>query len=70
VWRKPNEEFIRDVIIEKWKGFSEFMWWSAFSWDFKSTPHIWEPETQAKKEAGKADLNIQNTARIMEDENN
>ena len=70
MWRKPNKEFIRDVITERWKGFSEFMWWSAFSWDFKSTPHIWQPETGAEKEAAKADLNIRNAARIVEDENN
>ena len=25
VWRKPDEEFIKDVIIERWKGFSEFI---------------------------------------------
>ena len=47
MWRKPGEEFIKDMITERWKGFSEFMWWSAFSWDFKSTPHIWQPETGA-----------------------
>jgi hypothetical protein len=40
VWRKPNEEFHRDVITERWKGFSEFMWWSAFSWDHRSQPYI------------------------------
>ena len=70
VQRKPDEEFIKDVIIERWKGFSEFIQWSAFSWDFKSPPHIQKPETIEEKKAAKVDLTARNTARIAQDEIN
>jgi hypothetical protein len=46
------------------------MWWSAFSWDHRSQPYIWEPETVVKKQAAKVDLEAQNAARIEENEIN
>jgi hypothetical protein len=45
VWRKPGEAFYPHVIVRRWKGFQEFMWWSAFLWDARSRGHIWDPET-------------------------
>jgi hypothetical protein len=46
------------------------MWWSAFLWDYRSQPYIWEPKTAAEKRAAKADLEARNTARIKEHEMN
>jgi hypothetical protein len=31
VWRASNEAYNPTVIRRRWKGFSEFMWWSCFS---------------------------------------
>ena len=67
VWRKPGEAFHPHVITRRWKGFSEFMWWSAFSWDMRSQGHIWEPETAAERIAATNDLTQRNAARIDRD---
>jgi hypothetical protein len=40
VWRKESERFHGDVITRRWKGFSEFMWWSCFTYDEKGPFHI------------------------------
>src|SRR5450432_4648176 len=56
VWRKPNEAFHLHIITRRWKGFSEFMWWSCFSYDKKGPYHIWELETKEEREACKKDL--------------
>jgi hypothetical protein len=51
VLRKKEETFHKHVIQRRWKGFSEFMWWSCFSYYEKGPYHIWEPETLAEKKA-------------------
>jgi DNA-binding transcriptional MerR regulator len=52
VWRTSNEAFQRSCIRERWKGFSEFMFWGCFTYDRKGPCHIWTPETaQEKKES-------------------
>jgi hypothetical protein len=60
VWRKANEVFHHYVIRQQWKGFSEFMFWGSFSYYEKGPCHIWKPETAAKKQASKADLEERN----------
>jgi len=40
VWRKKDETYYDHVIARRWKGFSEFMWWSAFTYDEKGPYHI------------------------------
>lgn len=55
VWRKPDQRVLKSVIRERWKGYSEFMFWACFSYDKKGPCHIWRPETaQEKKEAAEA----------------
>jgi hypothetical protein len=49
VWRKSGEAFHPHIITRRWKGFLEFMWWSAFSWDACSRGYIWEPETRQER---------------------
>ncbi|CAE7020550.1 Transposase [Pyrenophora teres f. teres] len=52
VWRKKEEAFVKSVIRERWKGYTEFMFWGCFSYDCKGPFHIWRPETaQEKREA-------------------
>jgi len=50
VWRKTDEAFVRSCIRERWKGYSEFMFWGSFSYDKKGPCHCWIPETKKEKE--------------------
>ena len=67
VWRRSNEAFHPHVITRRWKGFSELMWWSAFSYDKKGPFHIWEDETKEEKEACLKDLATRNAAKYEND---
>jgi hypothetical protein len=63
VWRKPEEAFHKHVIRRRWKGFSEFMFWGAFSYDKKGPCHVWEAETAQEKRDRKDDLDRRNSLR-------
>jgi transposase len=64
VWRKKEETYHPHVVVRRWKGRKEFMWWSCFSWDHKGPYHIWEKETVAERKAMQADLERLNDARF------
>jgi hypothetical protein len=70
VRRKPDEAFHPHVITRRWKGFSEFMWWSCFTYDEKGPFHVWEEETKEEKEACKKDLASRNALRYDDDKIN
>jgi hypothetical protein len=53
IWRKKDEVYHPHVVVRRWKGFEEFMWWSCFTYDRKCPYHIWEEDTPAKKQACK-----------------
>ena len=55
------------VIVRRQKGFSEFMWQSSFSYDFKGPYHIQEKETKEEKAACKKDIKLRNFARFLSD---
>jgi transposase len=62
IWRKVDEAFVKSCIRERWKGYSEFMFWGCFTYDKKGPCHCWIPETKQEKEqaAKKIDeLNIE-----------
>jgi transposase len=40
IWRKKDEAFHPHIITRRWKGFSEFIWWSCFSYNKKGPFHI------------------------------
>jgi hypothetical protein len=61
VWRLPREAYDKHCIRRRWKGFSEFMFWGAFSYDKKGPCHIWEKETAEEKRERKADLEARNS---------
>jgi hypothetical protein len=61
VWRDLKEAYEPSVIRRRWKGFSEFMFWGCFSYDYKGPCHIWEPETPAIKKAAEKHLKELNT---------
>jgi transposase len=54
VWRKADEAFVRSCIRERWKGYSEFMFWGCFSYDQKGPCHCWAPETKKEKDTAAA----------------
>ena len=60
IWRKADEAFVRSCIRERWKGYSEFMFWSCFTYDQKGPCHIWQPETKQEKEESKRVLEEMN----------
>jgi transposase len=45
LWRKSEERLVKSCIRERWKGYSEFMFWGCFSYDKKGPCHIWKSET-------------------------
>jgi len=60
LWRRSGEAYEKTCIRQRWKGFSEFMFWACFSWDHKGPCHVWTRETtQERREAEKelAELN-------------
>jgi len=50
VWRKADERVVKSCIRERWKGYSEFMFWGCFSYDKKGPCHVYQPETKAERE--------------------
>ncbi len=50
IWRTSDERFVRSAIRERWKGYSEFMFWGSFSYEKKGPCHCWLPETKQEKE--------------------
>lgn len=67
VWRLKEETYHEHVITRRWKGKSEFMWWSCFSYYEKGPYHIWATETAADKKAMHADLAARNEAKFEGD---
>jgi hypothetical protein len=50
VWRKVDEAVVKSCIRERWKGYSEFMFWGCFTYEKKGPCHCWTPETKQEKE--------------------
>lgn len=50
VWRRTFERHDKTCIWQRWKGYSEFMFWGCFTYDKKGPCHVWEPETQSSKD--------------------
>ena len=62
VWRTSKETFSPTVVRNRWKGFSEFMFWGCFTYDRKGPFHIWQKETSAEKKASIAYIDALNEA--------
>jgi hypothetical protein len=67
VWRKAEEAYHPHCIKRRWKGFKEFMFWGAFSYDKKGPCWIWEDETAAEKKFAIAELKRMNALREDDD---
>jgi transposase len=62
IWRDTNEAFERSCIRNRWKGYTEFMFWGCFSWDKKGPCHIWTKETAHEYKESEKELTDLNTA--------
>ncbi|KAJ6276523.1 hypothetical protein J3E71DRAFT_348000 [Bipolaris maydis] len=64
IWRKADEAFVRSYIRERWKDYSEFMFWACLSYDKKGPCHCWLLETKKDKE--KVDKEIEEIDKNLE----
>lgn len=60
VWRTPWEQFEDTVIRRRYKGYSEFMFWACFTYDFKGPCHCWTVETAKEKKAAQKEIDALN----------
>jgi hypothetical protein len=63
VWRSVHEIYDPTVVRPRWKGFSEFMFWGCFSYDYKGPCHIYETETAVMKTKATKWLEQENASR-------
>ena len=56
------ERYLRSCTRERWKGFTEFIFWASYYYDFKGPCHIWRPETAVEKKLANKDLKEINKA--------
>jgi hypothetical protein len=49
VWKTPDEGYHHYVIRRRWKGYKEFMFWVAFTYDKKGPCHMWDEEASVGK---------------------
>jgi hypothetical protein len=56
IWRKSDEAFVRSAIRERWKGYSEFMFWGSFTYEKKGPCHCWCPETAQEKKMAEEEI--------------
>lgn len=61
VWRTSEEHVVKGVIRERWKGYSEFMFWACYSWEKKGPRHVWRPETKKEKQSAQEVLDELNS---------
>lgn len=60
LWRTSDEAVVRSCIRERWKGYSEFMFWGCFSYEKKGPCHCWKPESKKEKEYSINQINALN----------
>jgi hypothetical protein len=60
VWRTPDQSVNKSAIRERWKGYSEFMFWACFSYDQKGPCHVWRAETPSERRQAEAELEALN----------
>jgi hypothetical protein len=56
LWRASGEAYKSTCIRNRWKVFSEFMFWACFTWDSKGPSHIWTTETAQEKKQAEIEL--------------
>ena len=66
VWRTIYERNEASCRRNRWKGFSEFMFWGCFSYDYKGPCHVWTAETATEKKKATTELARRNAV-IEED---
>jgi len=66
IWRSADEAFEKSSVRNRWKGYSEFMFWGCFSYYEKGPCHIWKVETAKEKEAAQKEIDELNKMREPE----
>ena len=62
LWRDPHEVYGKTTIRNRFKGFSEFIWWSCFTYHDKGPWHIWRKEIAQERKVADKDLEELNAA--------
>ena len=62
VWRTSYEPYEKSVLRNRFKGFSEFMFWGCFSYDYRGPCHVYQTESAAQKAAALHDLQQRNAS--------
>jgi transposase len=60
VWRTVYEVNTKTCRRQRWKGYSEFMFWGCFSYEHRGPCHIWSKETAHEKKVAAAELAARN----------
>lgn len=63
VWRPKDEAQDQTVSRSRWKGYSEFMFWGCFSYNFKGPYHCWTKETATERKKAQKELDRLNNER-------
>ena len=63
VWRTKEEAYDPTVMKRRWKGYSEFMFWGCFSYNFKGPCHVWVKETAAERKKAQKEIDQLNAER-------
>jgi hypothetical protein len=61
--RKPSEKDDPTCRKNRWKGYSDFMFWGCFSYDSKGPCHIWKEETKTEKKEAQRIIDKMNKER-------
>ena len=61
IWRTADKRFVKSCIRNRWKGYSEFMFWGCFSYDKKGPYYIWQLETAAERKKAQDAIDKLNT---------
>lgn len=56
LWRRSDEAYEKSVIRQRWKGYSEFMFWGCFTYDKKGPCHIYKPETTKDRQMAQKEI--------------
>lgn len=53
IWRTVEEgqQPVTTTIRERYSGYTEFMFWGCFSYDYKGPYHCWKSETAKEKKS-------------------
>lgn len=63
LWRRPDEVYSDTVIRRRWKGYSTFIFWGSFTYEFKGPYHIYKNKSAEEKKAATEEVRQLNERR-------